>query len=99
MSIPSVNKVFKVLREKHPELPANIFPHILRHTWNDRYSEEMDANKVGEEAEKKTRSYLMGWSETSGTAVTYTRRHIRKKARAASLAMQENMFSKKGNNG
>lgn len=99
LSIPSVNKVFKVLREKHPELPANIFPHILRHTWNDRYSEEMDANKVGEEAEKKTRSYLMGWSETSGTAVTYTRRHIRKKARAASLAMQENMFSKKGNNG
>lgn len=99
LSIPSVNKVFNVLRSKCPELPDNVFPHILRHTWNDRFSEEMDANKVGEDAEKKARSYLMGWSETSGTAATYTRRHIRKKAQEASLAMQENMFSKKGNNG
>ena len=67
---------------------------VLRHTWNDFYSEEMDKNRVGEEQEKKTRSYLMGWSETSGTAATYTRRHIRKKAQAASLQLQKNLIER-----
>jgi integrase len=94
LSIPSLNKIFNVLRQKCPDMPNNIFPHIFRHTWNDRYSEEMDANKVGEEEEKKTRSYLNGWSETSGTASTYTRRHIRKKAQVASLRLQNKLIEK-----
>lgn len=96
LSIPSLNKIFKVLRQKYPDMPNNIFPHIFRHTWNDRFSEEMDTNKVGEDAEKKARSYLMGWSETSGTAATYTRRHIRKKAQEASLQLQKNIMERVG---
>lgn len=94
LSIPSLNKIFNVLRKKCSDIPSHVFPHIFRHTWNDRFSEEMDANKVGEEAEKKARSYLMGWSETSGTAATYTRRHIRKKAREASLLLQNNILKR-----
>lgn len=92
LSIPSLNKIFNVLKKKFPEFGNNLFPHIMRHTWNDTFSKEMDKNRVGEEQEKKARSYLMGWSETSGTAATYTRRHIRKKAQAASLQLQENII-------
>lgn len=88
LSIPAFSKIFVVLRDKCKNLPRNLFAHLLRHTWNDRFSEEMDRRGTAEETEKKTRSYLMGWSETSGTAATYTRRHIRKKAEEASLAMQ-----------
>lgn len=94
LSIPSFAKIFNVLRAKCPSLPRNLFAHLLRHTWNDRFSEEMDKRGVGEETEKKTRSYLMGWSETSGTAATYTRRHVRKKAQEASLKMQTDMAQK-----
>ena len=92
MSVPSLAKIFNVLRNKCPDLPKNIFPHIFRHTWNDRFSEEMDAKRVGAETEKKARSFLMGWSETSGTAATYTRRHIKKKAAKASLQLQESLM-------
>lgn len=92
-SIPSFAKVFNILREKCPQLPRHLFAHLLRHTWNDRFSEEMDKQNVGEETEKKSRSYLMGWSETSGTAATYTRRHVRKKAQEASLAMQDQILA------
>lgn len=91
MSLPALNKVFNVLREKCPGLPASLSPHVLRHTWNDRFSEEMDKRQTSEESEKKIRSYLMGWSETSGTAATYTRRHTRKKAQEVSLKMQGQM--------
>ena len=94
LSIPSLNKIFTVLKKKFPELANQLFPHILRHTWNDIFSEEMDKNRVGEEQEKKARSYLMGWSETSGTAATYTRRHVRKKAQAASLQLQKNIMER-----
>ena len=93
MSVPSLAKLFNVLRSKCPDLPRNIFPHIFRHTWNDRFSEEMDAKRIGAETEKKTRSFLMGWSETSGTAATYTRRHIKKKAAKVSLKLQEGLMS------
>ena len=91
MSLPALNKVFKVLREKCPTFPDSLCPHVMRHTWNDRFSEEMDERKTSEESEKKLRSYLMGWSETSGTAATYTRRHTRKRAQEVSLGMQEQM--------
>jgi integrase len=94
LSIPSFAKIFNVLRAKCPGLPRNLFAHLLRHTWNDRFSEEMDRRNVGDETEKKTRSYLMGWSETSGTAATYTRRHVRQKAKEASLAMQSQMLAR-----
>lgn len=94
LSIPSLNKIFNVLRQKCPEIPSHVFPHIFRHTWNDRFSESMDANKVGEDTEKKARSYLMGWSETSGTAATYTRRHIRKKAQEVSLQLQHKLIKR-----
>jgi integrase len=93
LSIPAFSKIFVVLRQKNKNLPRNLFAHLLRHSWNDRFSEEMDRRNVGEETEKKTRSYLMGWSETSGTAATYTRRHIRKKAEQASLSMQEQILN------
>lgn len=93
MSISAFSKIFVVLREKCKNLPSNLFAHLLRHTWNDRFSEEMDRRGIAEETERKTRSYLMGWSETSGSAATYTRRHIRKKAEQASLSMQEQILN------
>ena len=93
LSIPAFAKIFVVLREKCRNLPRNLFAHLLRHTWNDRFSEEMDRRGAAEETEKKVRSYLMGWSETSGTAATYTRRHVRKKAEQASLSMQEQILN------
>lgn len=97
LSIPSFAKIFNVLRAKCPSLPRNLFAHLIRHTWNDRFSEEMDRRNVGEETEKKTRAYLMGWSETSGTAATYTRRHVRHKANEASLVMQSQMLARSKN--
>ena len=88
ISIPAFDKIFKVLRSSGNDLPVLLFAHLLRHTWNDNFSRQMDKNEVPEDKERKYRSYLMGWSETSGTAATYTRRHTRKAAEKISLSMQ-----------
>ena len=40
----------------------------------------MDKRGASPAEEDKMRSYIMGWKEGSGTAATYTRRHIENKA-------------------
>ncbi|MFG3453101.1 hypothetical protein [Stutzerimonas stutzeri] len=48
-----------------------------------------------QEEEENARSFIMGWSETSGRAQTYNRRHIKEKAQQAALALQEKYLPKK----
>ncbi|WP_349655687.1 site-specific integrase [Xanthomonas sp. 10-10] len=93
LTVAAAEKVFEVLRTACPDLPKNLSPHLLRHTWNDMFSRQMDVAGVAPAEEQKYRSYLMGWSPTSDHAAVYTRRHIRRKAREASLAMQEKVLA------
>jgi integrase len=90
MTLSALNKIFTPLQRSgrftHP-----LSAHVLRHCWNDRFSKLMDELKVSEEVEKQMRCRLMGWSETSNTGSTYTRRHMREKARAASLNLQHQL--------
>lgn len=94
MSAEAVHKVFRTLREATPELPQNLSAHLLRHTWNDNYSVTMDKNKVDPANETRTRSYLMGWRETSGSAARYTNRSTRRRANEHSKATQRRIFGK-----
>lgn len=97
LSLTGVTKVFRILRTKISDLPDNLTSHVLRHTWNDRFSEMMEQNNISETEEKKLRSYLMGWSEFSGMAAIYTKRYVRQKANEASLDLQKKMLKKEQN--
>jgi integrase len=89
ISMKGLAKIFAVIKRMDPVLLKDLDRHVLRHTTNDRLSELMDANQVRAPDEEKMRSYLMGWREGSGTAAIYTRRHVEKKAREASLKLQQ----------
>jgi len=95
LTLGAIDHIFTALRQKCPDLPSDLSAHVLRHTWNDRFSELMDENDVPEEIEHKMRSRLMGWSETSKTASTYTRRHVHKRAREAALQLQRSIAKDK----
>lgn len=94
LSLSSFTKLFITLRKKCPQLPCDLFAHNLRHTWNTDFSEKAEKYNMSGEIESKTRSYLMGWSENSGTAATYNKRHIKKKANEISLRMQSKITTK-----
>lgn len=88
LSIKALTKVFMEIRLAQPEKLGEVFPHILRHTSNDRFSELMDQKGVGSAEEEKLRSYIYGWREGSGTAATYTKRHTEAKAKEVALKLQ-----------
>ena len=71
------------------DLFSDLTAHVFRHSWNEDFSDMADETKMDAEREKKLRSRLMGWSETSSTAATYNRRHIRRKANDALRSIQQ----------
>ncbi|MHA3886778.1 tyrosine-type recombinase/integrase [Stutzerimonas degradans] len=98
LSLSAVNVVFTELRNAFPGELDSLTPHVLRHTWNDRFSEMMDNVKISDIEEERMRSFLMGWSPTSKTAGQYTRRHVRMKAQQVSLDMQSKQIVELANN-
>ena len=82
MSPRSIGKIFDSLQ---PVLGFDLHPHLLRHTWNDRFSDEIDrgaqlGKKTATAEEERLRNYLMGWSPDSKMAERYSRRHIERAA-------------------
>jgi len=94
LSLKGLAKIFQEIKNCSPNLLEHLTPHVLRHTANDRFSELMDKRGASPAEEDKMRSYIMGWKEGSGTAATYTRRHIEKKSREAALLLQERIKRK-----
>jgi integrase len=85
-------KVFRTFRQRAPLLPRTLTPHVLRHTWNDRFSELMDENRTPPEEEERLREYLQGWKPGSGSASFYTRRHTRERAIRALIDLQQRVL-------
>lgn len=94
LSSRGLARVFKQIQDARPDSFSNLTPHLLRHTWNDRFSELADDKGIDEAREEKMRSYSMGWKEGSGTAATYTRRHTEKEARRVALLLQASLANK-----
>ncbi|HBO1217391.1 TPA: site-specific integrase [Pseudomonas aeruginosa] len=92
LSISAFGKLMRELAEV--VAGAGFHAHALRHNWNYGFSRIADAQGMTPEREHKTRSYLMGWSETSDSASVYNRRHIKEKAQESVLDLQRR-YSKK----
>lgn len=84
------HKIFSLVKDVSPQL-YTVTGHSLRHTWNRKFSERMDAmdEPVSEERQEQIRAYLQGWKPGSGTAATYNKRFIQQKGFEAALALQE----------
>ena len=94
LSPRSVGKIFDSLERV---LGFRLHPHMLRHTWNDRFSAAIDGkaergDRTPEASEERIRNFLMGWSPGSKMAAVYTRRHVERAAEAALRGMHQGLF-------
>lgn len=94
LSSASIDKLFFQLRRACPGLPVALTSHVMRHTWNERFSEQADALGLSEVAEQQARNQQQGWSDNSKMAATYTRRHTAKKGNELALKLQESLDAK-----
>ncbi|MDX0442748.1 tyrosine-type recombinase/integrase [Sinorhizobium medicae] len=90
MSSSNVNKTFEALRERVPGLPADVKPHVLRHSWNDTFSDWMDKKGISAEDEVKWRKKIMGW-RSDATAQHYTRRTVEHRSNQVLREMHDNL--------
>lgn len=101
MALRTVYDLFVRIRERFPEFSRDFSAHILRHSFNDRFSELCDQlqhndnssstnsiRTVGEVEEVRIRTYLMGWKKNSTQAVTYTHRFVEAKSAEYCLLLQ-----------
>lgn len=86
LALNSVDYLFSTLRAAFPEL-APVAAHLLRHTWNDRFS-ELAEGAMSQAEEKQLRNYMMGWADESKMAANYTARYVEQRGREMSLKMQ-----------
>lgn len=91
LSTQSIDKLFRQLRTVCPGLPMSLTSHVMRHTWNERFSEEVDKLQLSAVAEERARNSQQGWSDNSKSAATYTRRHTAKKGQEIAMKLQERL--------
>lgn len=92
LSIWSITKVFLSLRTRVKDLPDNLTAHVLRHNWNDIFSEMSDKaapnrSQADASKEENARAYAQGWSSIY-TARHYTKRWTREAANERIIKMQ-----------
>lgn len=91
LSEQSITKMFAELRKACPGLPVRLTSHVLRHTWNERFSEQAEQMQLSDAVEEKARNEQQGWSDDSKMAKTYTRRYSQLKGRQIALKLQEKL--------
>lgn len=83
----AVGLIFRTLRSC-PGVPPHFSPHLLRHTWNDRFSKLAGESELREAVERQIRNFLMGWSDSSEQGGAYSRRATQEEADRLMLRMQ-----------
>lgn len=91
LSLASIDRIFAQLREACPGLPVRLTSHVMRHTWNERFTEHADVSGLVGTAEERARNEQQGWSDNSKMAAHYTRRGTTRKGREVSLKLQEQL--------
>jgi integrase len=91
LSLQSIDKIFRQLREACPGLPVKLTSHVMRHTWNERFSEQAELLGLTDAVEEKARNEQQGWADNSKSSATYTRRHASRKGRELALKLQEQL--------
>ena len=94
LSLKSVNKMFDKIREASESLPVTLHPHILRHTFNDIFSQLMDEKGIDPVLEEKIRLELNGWKQGSQMPAHYSKRRIKEKAKEILKQKQEEEIKK-----
>lgn len=92
LSISAYEKIILKIRGSDDEL-KNFTGHRLRHTWNYDFSQEIKKmGKIDSNFDmEQVRSYLMGWSPSSGMVKTYNKKFNKEQSELMMQKIQSNI--------
>lgn len=89
LTIRGIDYLFAVLSES---LGFHVTAHILRHKWNDLFSEKGKALGIDPAVLEDVRKVAMTWSENSTMGSVYNKKHLAALAKKISAARQDRQF-------
>ncbi|NTV49979.1 MAG: site-specific integrase [Geobacteraceae bacterium] len=92
LAAKSVNEVLFTLSQV---LNHRLYPHILRHMWNDIFDDNAEHQNFPSEWIEDARKYAMGWSPNSTMSLTYNDRRTHKRVRQIMQEHQDRVDSNK----
>lgn len=92
LSLKSINAVFNRLSNA---LGFHIYPHLLRHKWNEIFDAKGTEQGVDYKLLEDARKYAMGWNANTTMNETYNEKRIAEKTREISAAHQKRVDEKK----
>jgi integrase len=87
LSLSALTEIFAELRREFGMLKS-VTAQVLRHTWNEVFSDEADEIGMDPNEERRVRIELMGWSPTSTMPEYYLRRKTIQRSSEASKRVQ-----------
>lgn len=91
LSLKAIEKMFFQLHRQCGDFEGRLTSHVMRHTWNERFSKYADRLNLNPTMEERARNEQQGWVENSKSAAYYTRRHTTEKGRKVALGLQETL--------
>lgn len=88
LSMSSIDKIFEKLSEA---IGFDIHPHLLRHKWNEMFTDFSESNGMSSDQQEKLRKYAMGWSRNSEMAEIYNEFKLFEQAKAYQKERQDKM--------
>ena len=96
LSLDALSDILTTLRDKFPDdLPADLSPHKLRHTWNSRFRRLAQNYGWNAPFRRVINNYIMGWSKTSQQDTRYAHSEIVREAMKALTELQMNLDAQK----
>ncbi|MFS8981203.1 tyrosine-type recombinase/integrase [Cupriavidus necator] len=92
LSLAALSKIFRSLRERQPAVGEALTSHVLRHTWNEDFSDIAEKAGLAPTDERRARNHAMGWSDLSKSSDHYLRRRTRKLSTEASVRIQQSVI-------
>jgi integrase len=89
----AVNWLFSFLVGKClPHLKGRLYPHALRHTFNNGFLEQAQKLGLDDERRKEVQRYINGWSEISNMPDLYSRRLTEAQAMQVAEQFQDSLY-------
>jgi hypothetical protein len=88
LSLSSIDKIFEKLSEA---IGFDVYPHLLRHKWNELFTDFAESAGMSTDQQDKLRKYVMGWTRDSQMGALYNEFKIFEQAKAHQQERQNSM--------